>query len=187
MTPLGLHHMMGEGHHYGPGPWVSGGARADWTSVYYHRADAYGIGFDRTSTGSNAVAQYFPQVAKQFENVKDTPDKYLLWFHHLPWDYKLKSGDTLWDGLVHHYDTGVNTVHDMRATWKSLSAYVDAQRFNEIDSFLAIQEKEAQWWRDACISYFQTFSNRPLPAGSSAPAHSLEYYESLKFPYAPGR
>jgi len=187
MTPLGLHHMMGEGHHYGPGPWESGGARADWTSVYYHRADANGIGFDRTSTGSNAVAQYFPPVAMQFENVKETPEKYLLWFHHLPWDYKLHSGDTLWDGLVHHYDTGVTTVRDMRTTWKSLSAYVDAQRFNEVDSFLAIQEKEAQWWRDACISYFQTFSKRPLPAGSAAPSHSLEYYESLKFPYAPGR
>ncbi|HEX2586181.1 MAG TPA: alpha-glucuronidase family glycosyl hydrolase [Steroidobacteraceae bacterium] len=187
MTPLGLHHMMGEGHHYGPGPWVSGGPRADWTSVYYNRAAADGIGFDRTSTGSNAVAQYFSPVAKQFENIKQTPEKYLLWFHHVAWDYKLQSGDTLWDGLVHHYDTGVKTVHDMRETWKSLSTYVDTQRFSEIDSFLAIQEKEAQWWRDACIAYFQTFSNRPLPAGSAAPTHSLDYYESLKFPYAPGR
>src|SRR5207302_6671157 len=119
----GLHHMMGESHHYGPGPWVSGGKRADWTSVYYHRAGFDGIGFDRTSTGSNAVAQYFPSVAKQFEDVKQTPEQFLLWFHHVPWDYKLHSGDTLWNALVHHYDSGVTAVQQMHATWQSLSAY----------------------------------------------------------------
>jgi len=187
MTPLGLHHMMGEGHHYGPGPWVSGGKRADWTSVYYHRAGVDGIGFDRASTGSNAVAQYFSPLAKQFENIKETPEKFLLWFHHVPWDYRLQSGDTLWDGLVHHYDEGVTEVRNMRATWQSLSSYVDHERYEQISDFLRIQEKEAEWWRDACIAYFQTFSRRPLPTGSAPPARSLEYYESLKFPFAPGR
>ena len=88
MTPLGLHHLMGRGYHYGPGPWVTGGPRADWTSVYFHRADAEGIGFDRTSKGSNAVAQYAPPVAAEFGDRARVPEKFLLWFHHVPWDYK---------------------------------------------------------------------------------------------------
>ena len=187
MTPVGLHHVMGQGHHYGPGPWVAGGPRADWTSVYYHRADGYGIGFDRTSAGSNAVAQYFPPVAKQFESLQDTPEKYLLWFHHLPWDYKLKSGNSLWNELTNHYDAGVNAVHEMQQTWRSLSSFVDAQRFAQVGDFLAIQAKEAKWWRDANIAYFQSFSKLPLPPNAAQPEHSLEYYESLQFPYAPGR
>src|SRR6187401_2321541 len=83
MTTLGLHHVMGRGHHYGPGPWVEGGPRADWTSVYYHRADAQGIGFNRTKTGSKAVAQYAPQVAAPFGNLKRVPEQFLLWFHHV--------------------------------------------------------------------------------------------------------
>ncbi|MET0814280.1 MAG: alpha-glucuronidase family glycosyl hydrolase, partial [Pseudoxanthomonas sp.] len=90
MTPLGLHHLMGRGHHYGPGPWVQGGPRADWTSVYYHRADEEGIGFDRSASGSNAVAQYFPPVAREFGDVRSTPEDFLLWFHHLPWDYRTR-------------------------------------------------------------------------------------------------
>lgn len=187
MTPLGLHHQMGRGHHYGPGPWVSGGPRADWTSVYFNRADDQGIGFDRTSTGSDAVAQYFPPVASMFENLQTTPEKFLLWFHHVPWDYRMKSGHTLWNELVYHYNDGVDSVIQMRKTWASLSAYVDKERYAQVSDFLAIQEKEAKWWRDACIAYFQTFSKRPLPPGMPAPAHSLEYYESLQFPYAPGQ
>jgi alpha-glucuronidase len=186
MTPLGLHHIMGRGHHYGPGPWVAGGPRADWTAVYYHRADEHGIGFDRTKSGSNAVAQYAAPVAAQFADRKRVPDQLLLWFHHVGWDERMRSGHTLWDELVMHYTQGVQTVHDMRATWQSLSQYVDARRHWEVDQFLGIQEKEAKWWRDACIAYFQTFSKRPLPAGYAAPEHSLEYYESLEFPYAPG-
>jgi len=110
MTPLGLHHQMARHTHYGPGPWVGGGARADWTSVYFNRADARGIGFDRTATGSNAVAQYAPQVAGQFADLKRVPEKYLLWFHHVPWDYHLASGRTLWDELVIHYSQGVQRV-----------------------------------------------------------------------------
>ena len=186
MTPLGLHHIMGRGHHYGPGPWVAGGPRADWTAVYYHRADANGIGFDRTAKGSNAVAQYFPLVAKKFADRKQVPDEFLLWFHHVGWDERMRSGRTLWDELVVRYTQGVQQVHGMRTTWQSLAPYVDARRHWEVDQFLGIQEKEAQWWRDACIAYFQTFSKRPLPAGYAPPAQSLEYYESLSFPYAPG-
>lgn len=186
MTPLGLHHQMGRSHHYGPGPWVSGGERADWTSVYYAKAGVDGVGFDRTATGSNAVAQYAPVVARRFSDLKTIDEKDLLWFHHLPWDHRLKSGQTLWDGLVTRYSRGVATVDGMGATWATLSPYVDPQRHAQVADFLKIQKNEAQWWRDASIAYFQTFSKRPLPAGEKPPAHSLDYYESLKFPYAPG-
>jgi len=186
MTPLGLHHQMARTSHYGPGPWVSGGSRADWTSTYYNRADARGIGFDRTATGSNAVEQYARPVANELAATKSTPEQFLLWFHHVPWDYRTKSGRTLWDELVIHYSTGVQTVSGMRKTWTRLQSYVDPERFTQISAFLAIQEKEAKWWGDASIAYFQTFSKRPLPAGLAPPEHDLKYYESLCFPYAPG-
>ena len=186
MTPLGLHHQMARDTHYGPGPWVSGGPRADWTSTYFNRADAGGIGFDRTTRGSNAVSQYSPPVAAEFADLKRTPESLLLWFHHLPWDYKLKSGRTLWDELVIHYTRGVQTVSAMRRTWAGLDGKIDAQRYQEVSSFLGIQEKEARWWRDASIAYFATFAQRPLPAGYAAPEHALQYYEELCFPYAPG-
>jgi len=186
MTPLGLHHQMARDSHYGPGPWVSGGSRADWTSVYFNRADAGGIGFDRTRQGSNAVSQYAPAVAAEFNDVKRTPENLLLWFHHLPWDYRLQSGRTLWDELVMHYTHGVQTVDDMRHTWATLAGKIDGQRYREVSAFLGIQQKEAQWWRDASIAYFQSFSQRPLPAGYAPPEHDLRYYEELCFPYAPG-
>lgn len=186
MTPLGLHHLMGRGHHYGPGPWVQGGPRADWTSVYYHRADAKGIGFDRTATGSNAVAQYAPPVAAEFGDLKRVPEQFLLWFHHVPWDYRTQSGRILWDELVYRYTRGVDSVGDMAQTWQGLAPFVDAERHAQVAAFLRIQQQEAKWWRDASIAYFQTFSKRPLPSGSAAPEHSLDYYQSLEFPYAPG-
>jgi alpha-glucuronidase len=186
MTPLGLAHLMGTDHHYGPAPWVDNTKRADWNPVYYHRADAEGLGFDRTATGSNAIAQYAPPLAAQFANVDTTPEKYLLWFHHVAWDHKMKSGRTLWDELVYRYSHGVEEVSEMRATWERMKPYVDTQRFEEEDAFLAIQEKEARWWRDACLDYFQTFSHMPIPAGYDPPEHPLSYYEALNFPYAAG-
>jgi alpha-glucuronidase len=186
MTPLGLHHIMGRSYHYGPGPWVSAGARADWTSVYYHRADAQGIGFDRSASGSNAVAQYSREVAAEFGDLQRVPEKYLLWFHHVPWDARLKSGRSLWDELVLHYTQGVESVRSMRKTWSQLAQFVDAGRYEQIASFLAIQEKEAKWWRDACIAYFESFSHRPLPAGVAPPEHTLAEYEAREIPYAPG-
>lgn len=185
MTPLGLHHIMGESHHYGPAPWVSGGPRADWTSVYYHRADSLGIGFDRTAAGSDAVSQYFPPVRDRFADPKRS-EKYLLWFHHVPWDYELTTGETLWEGLVHRYHAGVDSVRAMQKTWDSLEGYIDQPRYEQVRAFLKIQEKEARWWRDACLLYFQTFSRRPFPEGLEKPAHTLDYYMSLSFPYAPG-
>jgi alpha-glucuronidase len=186
MTPLGLAHLMAAGHHYGPGPWQGGGARADWTPPYYHRADADGIGADRGTGGSNAVSQYSQPLAAQFDDPKLTPEKYLLWFHHLSWDYTMASGRTLWDELVMHYSRGVEYVRQMRRTWATLEPYVDSERYAETSAFLAIQEDEARWWRDACIAYFQSLSKRPLPAGYAPPEHALEEYEAISTPYAPG-
>ncbi len=186
MTPLGLAHQMATGTHYGPGPWVADNPEPDWNPVYYNRADSIGIGFDRTASGSNAVAQYAPPVAAELSNLRAVPEKYLLWFHHVPWDYRLSSGHTLWDELVLHYTHGVAVVRAMRKTWSGLAPYIDAERFDEVTAFLAIQEKEAQWWRDASIAYFQTFSKRPLPPDVAPPAHSLAEYEAVCFPFSPG-
>jgi alpha-glucuronidase len=183
---LGLHHLMGRGHHYGPGPWVEGGPRADWTSVYFHRATRDGIGFDRTTRGSDAVSQYAPPVAEVFGDPSRVPEEFLLWFHHVPWDHPMRSGRPLWDELVVRYDRGVDTVKRMRATWDGLRAHIDSGRHHQVAAFLAIQEQEAQWWRDASIAYFQTFARRPLPAGHASPAHPLEHYKALEFPHAPG-
>jgi alpha-glucuronidase len=186
MTPLGLHHLMAEGHHHGPGPWVNTARRADWNSVYYHRADANGIGFDRTVTGSNAVAQYFPPVAEVFGRLDTVPERYLLWFHHVRWDRRMASGRSLWDELVRHYYAGVEDVRRMQAAWKSLEGRVDAERFEQVRAFLAIQENEARWWRDACVLYFQTFSGKAIPDGYERPAHDLAYYEAIAKRHVPG-
>ncbi|UBB27472.1 alpha-glucuronidase [Pseudoxanthomonas japonensis] len=186
MTPLGLHHLMARGHHYGPGPWVDGGPRADWTSVYYHRADRDGIGFDRSVRGSNAVAQYMPPVARVFGDVGRVPEPFLLWFHHVRWDHRMQSGRSLWDEMVHRYSRGVARVGDMRATWEGLRGRVDDARHREVAAFLRIQQREAQWWRDASLAYFQSINGLPLPAGEAPPPRPLAYYQSLRFPYAPG-
>lgn len=186
MTPMGLHHIMGYNHHYGPGPWVADKPRQDWTSVYYHRADSLGVGFDRTENGSNALEQYHPEVQKIYESAAQCPDQYLLWFHHLPWDFKTKSGKTLWDEMCLHYYRGVEQVRIMRKTWQGLKEKIDEERFTHVDDFLRIQEKEAILWRNACVLYFQTFSKMEIPAGLEQPEKDLAYYQKLSFPYAPG-
>ena len=186
MTPLGLVHLMGPGHHYGPAPWDASETEADWRPVYYHRADAHGIGFDRTRSGSDAVAQYAPPLAAEFNDITQTPERYLLYFHHVPWNYRMRSGQTLWYELVAHYTHGVENVKQMQATWRRLDGYIDAERYRQVAAFLAIQAKEAQWWRDACIAYFRSVSGLPLPPGYAPPQHSLQYYQSLSFPYVPG-
>ncbi len=187
MTPLGLAHLMGTGHHYGPAPWVDDLDRAEWTPYYYHRAALDGIGFDRTASGSNAVAQYAPSVANRFANLATVPDEYLLWFHRLPWDHRLSSGRTLWEELVRHYDRGVAAVEALQADWATLEPFVDAERFAKTTQLLRTQAREARWWRDACLTYFRSRSGLPLPRGIAEPEHSLEHYLSLRFPYAPGR
>jgi alpha-glucuronidase len=185
--PLGLHHIMAEGHHHGPGPWVDKAGRPDWTSVYYHRADENGIGFDRTKTGSNALGQYAPEIQKRWGDAKSIPENLLLWFHHLPWDYKLKSGRPLWDEIALHYQQGVDSVLAWQKTWDSLPAdRIGEPRYSHVKALLARQEREARQWRDACLLYFQTFSKRPLPPGVEAAAHPLEHYKGIKIPFAPG-
>ncbi|MCU7550141.1 alpha-glucuronidase [Chitinophagaceae bacterium LB-8] len=186
MTPLGLHHIMGYSHHYGPAPWWDKAPRADWNPVYFHKADSLGIGFDRTSKGSNALAQYTPEVRKRFEDISTCPEEYLLWFHHVSWKYKMKSGRTLWEEMCYKYNEGVKAVRAMQAQWAGMEKAIDKERFEHVKMLLNIQEKEAVWWRDACLLYFQTFSKMPIPAQYEQPAHTLEYYESLKFPNAPG-
>ena len=184
MTPLGLAHIMATGHHYGPGPWADGG-RADWTPSYYHRADSLGLGFDRTSTGSNAVAQYAPPVRDRYARRATVPDSVLLWFHHVRWTDRLGSGRTLWDELVHRYSAGVDSARAMRRAWDGVRASIDTARFSEVASFLDIQAREAKWWRDASLLYFQTFSRMPIPARYEQPAHPLEYYKALRCPADP--
>jgi alpha-glucuronidase len=185
MTPLGLHHQMARGTHYGPGPWVTGG-RADQTSLYFSKVGADGIGFDRTASGSNAIAQYAPAVAAPLADPKTTPESELLWFHHLPWDYRLKSGETLWDGLVDRYDRGIGEVEAMQKTWASLGPFIDAERFRETSDMLATQRLEAQWWRDASIAFFGTYSKRPTPSGHVEPPHPASFYEAITSPYVAG-
>jgi len=178
MTPLGLHHLMARGHHYGPGPWVDDAGRADWNSVYYHRADAAGVGFDRTASGSNAVAQYAPPLRDAWGRLDRVPDDYLLWFHHVPWDHRLPSGRRLWDELTWRYCRGVVAVRDWQAAWRTLEGRIDAGRYEETRAFLGIQEQEARWWRDASVLYFQTFAKRPIAADACGPpARTLDEYQ----------
>ncbi|WP_232468455.1 alpha-glucuronidase [Croceicoccus marinus] len=186
MTPLGLAHLMGTGHHYGPAPWVCDLGRPDWNPCYYHRADKGGIGFDRTAGGSNALAQYAPDIAAQWSDPAAMNQDYLLWFHHVPWDFRTRSGRGLWEELVARYDRGVAKVDDMQTTWQSLSPYVDPQRFRAVSEMLAIQRQEAQWWRDASLAYWQHVNGLPLPAGAAPPARDLKAYQALEFPEAPG-
>ncbi len=185
-NPLGLHHIMGANGHYGPGPWVDFLNRPEWNSVYYHKADSFGIGFDRTAKGSNALEQYFPEARKKWENLSSIDEKYLLWFHHVAWNHKMKSNRTLWEELCYKYYNGAEKVKQMQNTWNSLKQFVDNDRFNQIKQLLSIQYEEAVWWRNACLLYFQTFSRKPIPAQYEQPDKSLEYYKGLKFPFAPG-
>ncbi|HCI54902.1 MAG TPA: alpha-glucuronidase, partial [Bacteroidales bacterium] len=165
--------------------WVSRG-RQDWTSVYYHRADSVGIGFDRTTSGSNAVTQYFSPVREIFNNPETCPENLLLWFHHLPWDYKMKSGRTLWEELCYRYHEGVNGVREARKEWRELKTCIDNDRFEQVAILLEKQERDAKIWRDACLLYFQTFSKKPIPEKLEKPAHSLEYYVNYRYTDIPG-
>ena len=160
--PLGLHHLFG-GTHYGPIPWDRMPPRPDWQPAYYHQADSAGIGFDRTDKGSGNVNQYNEPLRSTFNNLKTCPENLLLWFHHLPWDYKLSSGRTLWDEICLHYDTGISQVEAFRSTWEGLKPYVSPTLFEEVQTKLLIQRNDAEWWRDACVGYFQKVSGLPLP------------------------
>lgn len=178
MTPLGLHHLFWGGHHYGPAPWWDTEKRDDWNPVYYHKADAFGVGFDRTKTGSNTVSQYHPPVRREFSDLDRCPEKFLLWFHHVAWDRKLKSGRTLWEELALHYQAGVDWVRATRSAWAKLADKIDPERHEAVAQKLTIQERDAVWWRDACLLYFQTFSARPLPSDVEKPAKTLVEYKT---------
>lgn len=178
MTPLGLNHIMGYGNHYGPAPWFNQAPRDDWNPVYFHKANGAGVGFDRTAKGSNALAQYAPEVRRQFEDMATCPEEYLLWFHHVKWKYPLKNGKTFWQELCYRYYAGVDSVRWMQHVWDGLAGFIDKERFNKVQMLLGIQEHEAVWWRNACLLYFQTFSGMPIPANYEQPDHTLEYYEA---------
>jgi alpha-glucuronidase len=186
MTPLGLAHQTATGHHYGPGPWIADLARPEWNPVYYSHADKGGIGFDRTASGSDAIGQYAPGVARMLADPAATPERDLLWFHHVAWDHRMTSGRTLWAELVAHYDRGVADVAQMRRSWATLAPDIDAERFARTATFLAIQEREARWWRDASLAYWMSLNGLSLPPGAAPPAHDLAWYEAQHFSFAPG-
>ena len=186
MTPIGLTHIMYNGHHYGPMPWGNTLGRPDWNPVYYHKADSYGIGFDRTSKGTNALAQYTVEVQNEFNNINKCPDEYLLWFHHVAWDHKMHSGRILWDELCYKYNSGVDSVRSFIKQWNSLKKYIDEDRFKQVDQLLKIQLKDAIWWRNACLLYFQTFSKMAVPSQYEKPDKTLENYQNIRILYAPG-
>ena len=182
MTPLGLVHIMGTDHHYGPAPWVNDLSRAEWNPVYYHKADTQGIGFDRTSSGSNAVQQYHDAVRQVFAARGSVPDDFLLFFHRVGWNETLSSGRTLWEELVYRYSRGVDDVAAMRESWTAVQGRIDAARYTQVNEFLGLQHFEARWWRDACLSYFAQVGGQTIPGGYSAPANNLSFYQNLSCP-----
>jgi alpha-glucuronidase len=159
--PLGLHHLIG-GDHYAPMPENPDPRRADWSAIYYHRADASAVGFDRTRRGSAAVDQYRPPLRDLWNDPATTPENLLLWFHRLPWDHKLQSGRTLWEGIVAHYRRGAERAARLEAQWKGLQGQVDPERFQAVGARLRRQAADAAAWRDKCLGYFQRFSRRPV-------------------------
>lgn len=183
MMPLGLHHIFAWNHHYGPEPWCEiPGARADWLPSYYHCADREGIGFDRTTTGSDAVSQYPDSLAAVFNSLSSCPEEFLLWFHHVSWDHKLKSGNTLWDELCYKYQTGVDKAQEFCEVWNQMSDYVDSERYQAIANRLKIQADDAVWWKDACLEYFRTFSRMKYPSGVDKPVFRLKDLKKVKLP-----
>lgn len=173
MTPLGLHHIM-SANHYGPAPWRISKKH----TRTYHRADLAGLGFDRTESGSNTVSQYHSQVG--FGTLQTCPEKFLLWFHHVPWTYPLSSGNTLWEELALHYQQGVDWVRKASRKWNRLAGKIDPERHLAVAEKLTKQESDAVWWKDAALTYFQTFSNLPFPEQIELPKHPLEMYRETR-------
>jgi alpha-glucuronidase len=165
--PLGLHHLIG-GDHYAPMPENADPRRADWSATYYHRAEASGIGYDRTHDGSGAVEQYRSPLREEWGDPKTCPDDLVLWFHHLPWDHRLKSGRTLWQELVRDYERGADEAGQLEARWRTLRGKVDEERYEAVLTKLRGQAEDAAAWSDKCLRYFQAFSNRPLSSGPSS-------------------
>lgn len=181
MMPLGLHHLFAFGHHYGPEPWCDiKGGRPDWMPPYYHRADSTGLGFNRSSSGSNAVAQYPAQLAKKLDNINTCPEEFILWFHHVPWDFKMKSGATLWQELCNRYQSGVESVETMQRQWTAAKPYIDPELWNDVNERLMTQARDANWWKEGCLLYFQQFSGMPIPDNVTPPVHTLDQLKGIK-------
>ena len=166
MMPLGLHHIFKFDHHYGPEPdGFIASYPLEWCPVYYHKADAQGVGFDRSSKGTDAVGQYPEPYRSQYDNIETCPEEYLLWFHHVAWDYKMKSGSTLWQELCMKYNMGVAMVEVYRDYWHtSAKQYMKGheQEWQHTDSLLNVQLENAKEWRNTCLKYFQTFSKMKI-------------------------
>ena len=161
MMPLGLHHIFKFDHHYGPEPdGFIASYPLEWCPVYYHKADAKGIGFDRSSKGTDAVGQYPEPYRSQYDNIETCPEEYLLWFHHVPWNYRMKSGSTLWQELCMKYNMGVAMVEVYRDFWHtSAKQYMKGheQEWQHTDSLLNVQLENAKEWRNTCLKYFQNY------------------------------
>ncbi len=180
MMPLGLHHIFAFGHHYGPEPWCDvPGARPDWLPKYYHNADTVGLGFDRSPSGSNAVEQYPEPLRSQLADIATCPEEFLLWFHHVPWTRKMKSGRTLWDELCIAYQRGTDRVVEYQKIWQTARPYIAPALFADVEQRLMTQARDAQWWKDACILYFQQYSRLPLPSEVAPPVHTLSDLQSI--------
>lgn len=183
MMPLGLHHIFAGGHHYGPEPWCNPkGWREDWLPKFYHRADSIGLGFNRTDhkerclagdEGSGNVNQYPEPLRSLYNNIHTCPENLILWFHHVPWDHTMRNGLSLWDNLCYTYDRGVAQADKFVDTWKA-AAYIDSKVHARQLKRFERQAKDARWWRDACLLYFQQYSGMPLPPDSPAPTHTLD-------------
>ena len=165
-TPLGMGHQFRSSDHYGPFPsqWF---IMDDWSPVYYNKADSAGLGFDRSATGRDFVSQYFPPLERQYGDIASVPENLMMWFHHVPWDHRMRSGRPFWDELVYRYQMGVQYVTWMRDTWASLEGRVDARRFAEVSAKLAAHEADAADWRDSNVDYWREFSERPMPTGDA--------------------
>lgn len=172
--PLGLHHTFKGPDHYGPGPWDRS-SRPDWEPAYYHKAAADGVGFDRTSkTGTNAVSQYHEPLRSLYDNVETCPENLILWFHHLPWGYRMKDGHTLWEELCYTFQSGIDQARGFIKTWEGVEKYVDSKRYTQIHDKLVRQAKDAIWWRDATMLYFQQYSKMDIPTDCTPAQHTLD-------------
>ena len=159
MMPIGLHHIFAFDHHYGPEPnGFIPQYPIEWCPVYYHKADSLGIGFDRTHTGSDATAQYREPYCSMYDDINTCPERYLLWFHHVPWSHRMKSGRTVYEEMQFHYNRGVEEVEDFVRIWQEVKPIIDEQRWQEVDTRMQHQLENAREWRKVCLDYFGSFS-----------------------------
>ena len=158
MMPLGLHHIFAFDHHYGPEPdGFIASYPLEWCPVYYHKADKEGVGFNRSHTGTDATSQYDEPYCSMYDDINTCPERYLLWFHHVPWTYRVKSGNTLWEEIQARYDRGVREVEDFCTIWQEAKPYIDEQRWKEVDERMQHQLENAKEWRKVCVENFGTF------------------------------